>query len=81
MTTMLTLICFALIAILIVIQRLRPLNKENTSNEKTIRHNEIKSSIDDQKLLPSTNLTKNCYVTLIQQEDEPNECLLNSSVK
>lgn len=79
MTTMLALICLTLIAILIAIKRLRPLNKENPSNDKNLRHNEIKSSIEDQKLLTSTNSTKNCYVTLIQQEDEQNECLVNST--
>lgn len=77
---MLALTFFTLITIFIVVKRLRPLSKNIPSNDIKDAHNNNhnhSSSLEDEPILIPTSPTKNCYVTLVQHDDEQNEYLIN----
>ncbi len=81
MTTMLSLTVLTLIALFFVLKRLRPLSqKTETQNENADLNNS--SSIEDDSDEPALPLSsKNCYVTLVQHDDEQNEYLCNKTSK
>ncbi|CAF2469697.1 unnamed protein product [Rotaria sp. Silwood2] len=89
MATMLTLTSLTLIAILIFVQRLRPPSQENLSKEiKDVHnnsdHNQSSSVEHDNDEQRSALSTKNCYVTLVPQDDDrllDNTCKRNSLIK
>jgi hypothetical protein len=80
MTTMLALTVLTLIAIFIVVKRLRSLSKNIPLNDIKDAHNNDdnnhSSSNEDEPVLISTLPSKNCYVTLVQHDDDQNEYLL-----
>ncbi|CAF0940031.1 unnamed protein product [Rotaria sp. Silwood1] len=87
MATMLILTSFTLIAILTVVQRLRPQSQENLSNEikdlhNNSDHNHSLSIEHDNNEQRSSLSSKNCYVTLVQQDDDRsrNNTCQNSSL-
>lgn len=72
MTTMLSLTLIILIALLFVLKRLRPLSQKISTNETKDTNNN--SSIEDDSDEPALPLSsKNCYVTLVQHDDEQND--------
>ncbi|CAF1237531.1 unnamed protein product [Rotaria magnacalcarata] len=78
MTAMLVLTLLTLVAILIVIKRLRPSLQKVVSNEIKDANNNISSLEPDVNEQKSALLSKNCYVTLVQHDDN---CAANSSTK
>jgi hypothetical protein len=87
MTAMLTLTFLTLIAIFFVVKRLRPLSKNTSLNDIKNAHNNNhnhSSSLENEPVLTSTLPLKNCYITLVPN-DEQNDYLLekksNSSLK
>ena len=75
MTTMLILTIFSLLAIFVVIKRLLPSTKKSSSNEIRDTHNNHSSSLEDDSdesasALALASSSKNCYVTLVQHDDE-----------
>ncbi|CAF2372324.1 unnamed protein product [Rotaria sp. Silwood2] len=84
MTTMLGLTIFTLIALFIVLKRLRPLSQKPTSDEIKDANNNLNNtaSMEDDSDEPALPLSsKNCYVTLVQHDDEQNEYLYNKNSK
>jgi len=84
MTTMLVFTLLTLIALFCVLKRLRPLSQTANSNEIKDADNNLNhsSSIEDNSDKPALPLSsKNCYVTLVQHDDEQNECLYNKNSK
>lgn len=80
MTAMLAFTIVTLIALLFVLKRLRPLSQKNTTNE--VKDATNNSSIEDDSDEPALPLSsKNCYVTLVQHDDEQNEYLYNKNSK
>ncbi|CAF1342473.1 unnamed protein product [Adineta steineri] len=78
MTTMLILTVLTLIALSFVLKRLRITpQKPNPSEDKDANNNlNVSSSIGDDSDEPALPLaSKNCYITLVQHDDEQNECL------
>ncbi len=74
MTTMLALTALTLIAIFIVVKRLRPtLKKPPLTDVKDTHNNNHSSSIEDEPISTSALPSKNCYVTLVQHDDEQND--------
>ncbi len=80
MTAMLTLTLLTLIAIFIVLKRLRPLSKNTPLSDikdtHNINHNHS-SSLENEPVSTSALPSKNCYVTLVQHDDEQNDYLLD----
>lgn len=79
MTTMLVLIVLTLIVILIAIKRLRPVSQQTPAKDlkETCTNNHLhNSSPENQPLTNSAVPSKNCYVTLVQHDDEQNDYLL-----
>jgi len=77
---MLTLTALTLIAIFIVLKRLRPLSKNTPLNDTKDAHHinhKDSSSLEDEPVLTSALPSKNCYVTLVQHDDEHNDCLID----
>ncbi|CAF3371462.1 unnamed protein product [Rotaria sp. Silwood1] len=84
MTTMLGLTLFTLIALFIVLKRLRPLSHQSTSDEIKDANNNLNnsSSMEDDSDEPALPLSsKNCYVTLVQHDDEQNDYIVNKNSK
>ena len=84
MTTMLGLILFTLIALFCILKRLRSLSHTKTSNEIKDANNNLNnnSSVEDDSDEPALALSsKNCYITLVQHDDEQKECLYNKNSK
>ncbi|CAF1197478.1 unnamed protein product [Rotaria sordida] len=85
MTTMLALTVFTLISLFIVLKRLRPLSQNTTSDELKDANNNLNNStsIEDDSDEPALPLSsKNCYVTLVQHDDDTqNEYLYNKNSK
>lgn len=80
MTTMLTLTLCVLIALLFVLKRLRPLSEKTVkSDEIKDANNNLKASDSEESGLPLSS--KNCYITLVQHDDEQNECTYNKNSK
>lgn len=84
MTTMLLLTLITLTALLIILKRLRPLSERMKTAKTKDANNNLNncSSVEneaDEAALPLSS--KNCYVTLVQHDDEQNECLYNKSSK
>jgi hypothetical protein len=81
MTTMLSLTVLTLIALFFVLKRLRPLSqKVEIKDENNDLNNS--SSVEDDSDEPALPLSsKNCYVTLVQHDDEQNEYLCNKTSK
>ena len=79
MTTMLVLTLITLIALFFVIKRLRPLSTKAVvvTEIKDANNNlNITSAMDDEGNESGLPLSsKNCYVTLVQHDDEQSECL------
>lgn len=76
MTTMLILTSLTLIAILIVLKRLRTTPQKNLSSDvidTNNNKNHLSSTEPDGNEQASALLSKNCYVTLTQNDDEQNE--------
>ncbi|CAF4140160.1 unnamed protein product [Rotaria socialis] len=76
MTTMLGLTVFTLISLFIVLKRLRPLSQKIAPNELKDANNNLNdgSPIEDDNDESALQLSsKNCYVTLVQQDDEQDE--------
>ena len=87
MTTMLSVTLLTLIALFFVLKRLRPLSQRTPTNEtKDIDENSKKNSSgedsgDEPGVVPLSS-SKNCYVTLVQHDDEAaNEYLCNKNSK
>lgn len=81
---MLILTSITLIALIFVIQRLRPLSEKNgTVESKDANNNLNPHSLRDeeaeQSIAPGTS--KNSYVVLVQQDDEQNHSLLQRNSK
>lgn len=79
MTTMLVLISLTLISIIIVIKRLRPVSQQTPSKDlKDIPTNNHThgSSVENTSTINANLPSKNCYVTLVQHDDEQQDCLL-----
>jgi hypothetical protein len=79
MTTMLGLTLLTLVAIIVVIQRLRPLSTKLSSNDLNSIHDNHCSSPGDENNGQTSALTlssKNCYLALVQNDDEQHDCLL-----
>ncbi|CAF0906004.1 unnamed protein product [Adineta ricciae] len=85
MTTMLTLTFFTLIALFFVLKRLRPLSDLNNSSDRkdpTSPSLKKSSSIaDDNEDTALPLSSKNCYITLVQQDDEQKPCLSKKNSK
>lgn len=85
MTTMLSVTLLTLIALFFVLKRLRPISEKSSSDEtKNLNENSKKdSSAEDDSDEPVLALptSKNCYVTLVQHDDETNEYLPNKVSK
>jgi hypothetical protein len=84
MTTMLTLTLLTLVALFFVLKRLRPLSQKPILNETKDANNNLNnsSSIEDDSDEPALPLSsKNCYITLVQHDDEQNEYLYNKNSK
>jgi hypothetical protein len=84
MTTMLAFTFLTLIALFFVLKRLCPLSQTTKINELKDANNNLNhsSSIEDdsdESALPLSS--KNCYVTLIQHDDEQNQYLYNKNSK
>ncbi|UJR15724.1 hypothetical protein I4U23_002659 [Adineta vaga] len=85
MTTMLVLTVLTLIALFFILKRLRPLSLKSDVSDRNDTNNNIlnnSSSIEDENddsALPLSS--KNCYVTLVQHDDEQNESLYNKNSK
>jgi len=82
MTTMLGFTVLTLIALFFVLNRLRPLSQKTISDETKDANNNLNnsSSIEDdsdESALPLSS--KNCYVTLVQHDDEQDEYLYNKN--
>jgi len=72
---------FTLIALFFVLKRLRPLSQTTIINEIKDLNNNSSSIEDDsdESALPLSS--KNCYVTLVQHDDEQNQYLYNKNSK
>jgi hypothetical protein len=82
MTTMLVLTVLTLIALFFVLKRLRPLSQKTLQDEKKDANNNLNnsSSVEDDSDEPALPLSsKNCYVTLVQHDDEQNQYLCNKN--
>ncbi len=81
---MLALTLITLIALFFVLKRLRPLSQKAAANEIKDANNNLNnsSSIEDDSDEPALPLSsKNCYVTLVQHDDEQNGYLYNKNSK
>ena len=84
MTTMLGLTILTLIAIVIVIKRLRPPSGKSSSADLKTAHADRSSSPEDDSDEPASALplsSKKSYIALVQQDDEQSDCLLNKNSK
>ncbi len=84
MTTMLSLTLVTLVALFFVLKRLRPLSQKSVGNEIKDANHDLNhsSSVEDDSDEPALPLSsKNCYVTLVQHDDEQNEYLCNKTSK
>jgi hypothetical protein len=84
MTTMLALTVLTLIALFFVLKRLRPLSQKLITDEIKDGNNSLNnsSSVEDDSDEPALPLSsKNCYVTLVQHDDEQDEYLHNKNSK
>lgn len=78
MTTMLILTSMTLVALIFVLRRLRPLSEKLPSNETKDANNNVNvhSSINDKSdPTPIVLSSKNCYVTLEQDDEQMEPCL------
>jgi hypothetical protein len=82
MTTMLVLTVLTLIAIFFVLKRLHATSKQVPSNDlKDANNHNHSSSLEDEPISTSALPSKNCYVTLVQHDDEQIDQELNSLTK
>lgn len=83
MTAMLVLTLIILIALFIVLNRLRPLSEKTACDEVKDANNNLNNGSPvedaDEPALPLSS--KNCYVTLVQHDDDQNEHLCNKNSK
>lgn len=73
MTTMLGLTLLTLIAIFIVIKRLRPISEKSLATDLQARRDDRSSSLEDDSDEPGSVLalsSKKCYITLVQHDDD-----------
>jgi uncharacterized protein YpmS len=84
MTTMLCLTILTLIAIFFVLKRLHPQTKQTPLNDIKDTHNNTHNHTsllkdDIEEPISTSASSKNCYIALVQQDDEQNDYLLNEN--